>query len=289
MFMSWITEFLCIARKMNITAAARELNMSQPNLSRHLKQLENELGFELFVTKNRRIHLTSAGKHFLDNSAIMSAKFMQMIDDCKEIAANEIIPLYVKEPPYNDIVSQEYLAFLNGSLNREHKYHLIFLSELTDLTPGAREKRSCDIDIAYLTNTQMEQVQAAGNNIHILSRVAMGVWINKGNPFAQKEKLTFDDLRRIPLGFPNNPSHPLRGAYISLMNEAGYKPNYCEFQCENRYSFIDSAPRGCSFILPVNSNTEYQMQWRGDLCFIPLEDSIYLTACVLSQNIPFEN
>lgn len=285
MFMSWITEFLCVARKMNITAASRELNMSQPNLSRHLKQLEAELGFPLFVTENRRIHLTTAGKHFLDNASIMSAKFEKMVNDCRQLAASEIVPLHVKEPPYNDKISQQYLSYLNSELNRSKHYHLIFLSELTDLTPGAREAKGCDIDIAYLSKTQVEEAMRAGNKVRMLGRAQLGVWVERSTPFAEKELLTMDDLAKITLGFPNNPGHPLREGYLSLMKEAGKKPNYCEFQCENRFSFITSAPPECGFILPCDSNTDYQMQWRGDLVFVPLCDEVYLTAYALSKTI----
>ncbi len=288
MFMSWITEFLCVARKMNITAAARELNMSQPNLSRHLKQLEAELGFPLFVTKNRRIHLTTAGKHFLDNAAIMNAKFMKMIDDCRDLAASEIVPLQVKEPPYNDKISQAYLAFLNKELNRENRYHLIFLSELTDLMPGAHGDKSCDVDIAYLTKTQVNNAILQGNFVHELGRVHLGVWVGEETPFAFKESLDLSDLAQITLGFPNNTGHPLRDAYISLMKEAGFEPNYCEFQCENRLCFIDSAPPECGFILPADSSNDYRMQWRGDLVYVPLQNEVYLTAYALSKVVDFE-
>ena len=285
MFLSWISEFLCVARKMNITAAARELNMSQPNLSRHLKQLEAELGFPLFVTKNRRIHLTTVGKHFLDNASIMSAKFQKMIQDCRDLAASEIVPLCVKEPPYNDRVSQEYLAYLNNELNRDKRYHLIFLSELTDLTPGSREGKKCDVDIAYMTKSQVDAAVQKDNNVRELASVPLGVWLPVDTVYAKKAQLDVDDLAGITLGFPNNPGHPLRDAYVSLMREAGKSPNFCEFQCENRFSFVTSAPPECGFILPANSNTDYQMKWRGDLVFVPLAPEISLTAYVLSKMV----
>ena len=53
--------FLAVAREESITAAADYLHMTQPPLSRQLKELEDELGKKLFVRGNRRITLTEDG------------------------------------------------------------------------------------------------------------------------------------------------------------------------------------------------------------------------------------
>ncbi|MDD6870630.1 LysR family transcriptional regulator, partial [Allisonella histaminiformans] len=41
--------FLAVAREENITKAAEKLHLTQPTLSRQLKELEEELGTDLFV------------------------------------------------------------------------------------------------------------------------------------------------------------------------------------------------------------------------------------------------
>ena len=82
-----------IARTGSINKASRRLLVAQPNLSRHLKQLEAELGFKLFVVQNRRIHLTRAGMHFLDNASSLEKKFNKMVGECRELAASEGVPL----------------------------------------------------------------------------------------------------------------------------------------------------------------------------------------------------
>lgn len=53
--------FLAVTREGNISAAAQSLNLSQPSLSRQLKDLEDELGATLFIRGNRRIELTEEG------------------------------------------------------------------------------------------------------------------------------------------------------------------------------------------------------------------------------------
>lgn len=53
--------FLAVAREENITKAAEVLHISQPPLSRQLKDLEDELGKQLFIRGKRKITLTEEG------------------------------------------------------------------------------------------------------------------------------------------------------------------------------------------------------------------------------------
>ena len=53
--------FLAVAREENITKAAALLHLTQPTLSRQLKELEEELGKQLMVRGSRKITLTEDG------------------------------------------------------------------------------------------------------------------------------------------------------------------------------------------------------------------------------------
>ena len=53
--------FLAVAREQNISAAAQSLHLTQPTLSRQLKELEEELDKQLMVRGNRKIILTEEG------------------------------------------------------------------------------------------------------------------------------------------------------------------------------------------------------------------------------------
>ena len=50
--------FLAVAREGNITAAANFLHLTQPTLSRQIKDLETELGTQLLVRKSHNVTLT---------------------------------------------------------------------------------------------------------------------------------------------------------------------------------------------------------------------------------------
>lgn len=53
--------FLAVAREETISGAADILHVSQPTLSRQLKEMENDLGEKLFIRGNRKITLTEEG------------------------------------------------------------------------------------------------------------------------------------------------------------------------------------------------------------------------------------
>lgn len=56
--------FLMVAREENVTKASQLLHITQPTLSRQLKQLEEELGVKLFKRSDHSIYLTEEGMLF---------------------------------------------------------------------------------------------------------------------------------------------------------------------------------------------------------------------------------
>ena len=57
--------FVKSAEYLNFSVAAKHLFITQSTLSQQIKQLEYELGFELFLRNSRHIQLTEAGEEFL--------------------------------------------------------------------------------------------------------------------------------------------------------------------------------------------------------------------------------
>ncbi|MBL9132164.1 MAG: LysR family transcriptional regulator [Verrucomicrobiaceae bacterium] len=66
--------FVEIARQRSFTRAAERLRMAQPALSQQMKNLEAELGTELFIRGRKESQLTAAGKVFLPRAEALLAQ-----------------------------------------------------------------------------------------------------------------------------------------------------------------------------------------------------------------------
>lgn len=60
-----LTYFIAVAKAGSFSQAAQSLQLSQPSLSRHIQQLEQELGVELLDRYHRPMTLTAAGQFFM--------------------------------------------------------------------------------------------------------------------------------------------------------------------------------------------------------------------------------
>jgi LysR family transcriptional regulator, glycine cleavage system transcriptional activator len=63
--LDFLRSFEAVARRLSFSAAAEDLHLTQPAVSRQIKSLEEELGTPLFNRGTRRVELTSAGHSLL--------------------------------------------------------------------------------------------------------------------------------------------------------------------------------------------------------------------------------
>lgn len=73
--------FLAVAEEGSLTVAAvRRLHTSQPSLSRQLRDLEEEIGAELFLRGSRGVELTPAGRAFLEHARLALSHAAEAVD-----------------------------------------------------------------------------------------------------------------------------------------------------------------------------------------------------------------
>lgn len=66
MYIRQLKQFAAVAQSGSISRSAKELNISQPALTRSLKNLEEDLGVELIGRRANGVFLTSYGDHLLE-------------------------------------------------------------------------------------------------------------------------------------------------------------------------------------------------------------------------------
>jgi len=79
--------FVAVAEELSFSKAAVRLHMSQPPLSQQIKALEDDIGVQLLERTRREVHLTEAGKIFLNESRRMLSSLNNAVGATVKAAA----------------------------------------------------------------------------------------------------------------------------------------------------------------------------------------------------------
>jgi DNA-binding transcriptional LysR family regulator len=81
--------FLAIAEAKTFTAGARRVNVTQAAISMQIKQLEDEVGLQLFTRTPRRVILTEAGEYLLERARKILREHDNALAEIAELAGAE--------------------------------------------------------------------------------------------------------------------------------------------------------------------------------------------------------
>jgi DNA-binding transcriptional LysR family regulator len=187
MEMHQVRYFLAVARVLNFTRAAEECHVAQPSLTRAIKQLEQELGGELFRRERNLTHLSELGQRMLP-----------LMQQCYESA--------VTAKALASALKSGAVAPLSVALSLAVNIGILvpFLTELVRVFPGLelRFARGSGPEVAELLKKGEAEVAIAGSLGESWDR--LDAWplfaepyqlaVGKRHPLARRRSVSADEL-----------------------------------------------------------------------------------------------
>jgi DNA-binding transcriptional LysR family regulator len=215
MFDFRLTVFYTVAKRLSFTKAAAELFVTQPAITKHIQELESQLGMALFDRRGNQISLTTAGNVLLRHAETIMGVYRQIEFDLNalkgqpsgrlRLGASSTIAQYVIPAVlarFQDHSPEVSLSLLSGNTDQIEQALLN-----NDIDLGLVEGRTHHSDIRYTPFVKDELVLVC----------------RADHPLAGRDEITLDELKTVPIALRERGSgslevieHALRGAGLRL-------------------------------------------------------------------------
>lgn len=118
--------FVAVAHSESFTKAAEEIHVSQPSISKMIKEIETQVGTELFYRDTKHVELTDAGRAFLEQAQQIVALFQNLNHGLDEKMEEQGGKIRIGFPP---ITSVTIFSHVLGVFKQEHPNVEIYLFE----------------------------------------------------------------------------------------------------------------------------------------------------------------
>lgn len=179
--------FIAICQEGSYTLAAQKLSLTQPAVSQHMRQLENELSAKLFVRKGGKIEVTQEGKIVLKYAKRMSAVYDTMLRALKDEKEGLTRISIGVTPTAESNIMAEVLA--EYSIRKPG----LRITMITDTITNLYEKlKAYEIDLAIVEGN----VPAGSLKSVLLDTDSLVLAVSNENPIAKKSVATLADIKK---------------------------------------------------------------------------------------------
>ncbi|MDZ7967299.1 MAG: LysR family transcriptional regulator [Nostoc sp. DedSLP03] len=213
--------FVILAEELHFGRAAERLHIAQPPLSQQIRQLERELGFELFHRTKRNVQLTEAGHVFLCEVQQIFRQLQQAIQVGQQTSRGEIGQLvvgFVSSATYNIL----------PTILRSFRSCVPSVSlELHELTTDQQLEwlREGRMDVGFVR----PPVDENRFSWEIIFQESLMVALPEAHLLANESDVCLTSLANEPfILFPRILAPGLYDLIISLCQQAGFSPNVAQ-------------------------------------------------------------
>lgn len=189
---------ITVANSNSMNEAARTLFISQPSLSAAVKELEEEIGAELFRRTNRGISVTPEGEEFLGYAR-------QVVEQYQLIEAKYISKEHAKKK--FSVSTQHYTFAVNAFVELVKQFGMdeyefaIHETKTYTVIEDVKNFKS-EIGILYINDFNGKVLKKLFHEFqlefHEILKCSIYVYMWKGHPLASREEIALEELREYP-------------------------------------------------------------------------------------------
>lgn len=216
-----IEYFAEVAKQLNFTKAASTLHISQPSLSKTIKNLEAELGASLFYRGAKQLELTDAGKAFLVNAKNVLGAFENLTTEINDVIDLKKGEIKIGIPP---IIGAAFFSILISKYKESYPSIDMILTEVgsNKIKDGVEEG---ELDIGLICNIPVQN--DSFETIKLLKDPLMLI-VQKDNPLAKRKAIEFPHIEKEPFILYRH-DFSLHDRIIQACSTHGFHPNIvCE-------------------------------------------------------------
>lgn len=189
---------ITVANSNSMNEAARTLFISQPSLSSAVKELEEEIGVELFRRTNRGISVTPEGEEFLGYARQVVEQYALI--ESKYVAKEQMKKKFSVSMQHYTFAVSAFVQMVKQFGMDEYEF-AVHETRTYDVIQDVKNFRS-EIGILYTNNFNRNVLtklfHESSLEFHPILECSIYVYLWKGHPLAQREMVTLEDLREYP-------------------------------------------------------------------------------------------